>query len=217
MIMYVKKIYEKKTGRTFLTIVQGYREPGTGKVKQKTIKSLGYLDEFEKDFEDPIAHFKEVAKQMTKEANEAARPLTFNFLANDTIDTSFTLRKNLGFSLLSFFYHKLKIDEFLINRQRNLDIEYSLNNIFQMLVYSRVLLPCSKKQSFEKMDDFFLNFAFEFDVYRALIILISTKMIYYCIHEMVRIVYGRDMSTFIMMDQLLFRIDEPDGLRKGCF
>ena len=215
--MYVKKIYEKKTGRTFLTIVQGYREPGTGKVKQKTIKSLGYLDEFEKDFEDPIAHFKEVAKQMTKEANEAARPLTFNFLANDTIDTSFTLRKNLGFSLLSFFYHKLKIDEFLINRQRNLDIEYSLNNIFQMLVYSRVLLPCSKKQSFEKMDDFFLNFDFELaDVYRALDYFNFYKDdLLLHIHEMVRIVYGRDMNNvYYDVTNYYFEIDEPDGLRK---
>ncbi len=215
--MFVKKILEKRTGRTFLTIVHGYREPGTGKVKQKTIKSLGYLDELEKSFNDPINHFKEVVKQMTEEAKYASRALTFSFPANDTIDTSFTLRKNLGFSVLSFFYHQLKIDEFFINRQRNLNIDYSLNSIFQMLVYMRILDPCSKKKSFEKMDNLFLNFDFEIsDVYRALDyfkfykddLLLNT-------HEMVRSIYGRDMkNVYYDVTNYYFEINEPDELRK---
>ena len=215
--MFVKRILEKKTGRTFLTIVHGYREPVTGKVKQKTIKSLGYLDELEKQFDDPINHFKEVAKQMTEEAKHASRDLTFTFPANDTIDTSFTLRKNLGFSVLSFFYHKLKIDEFFINRQRNLNIDYSLNNIFQMLVYMRILDPSSKKKSYEKMDDLFLNFDFKIsDVYRALDyfkfykedLLLNT-------HEMVRSIYGRDMkNVYYDVTNYYFEINEPDEFRK---
>ena len=61
--MYVKQIFEKRTGRTFLTVVEGYREPGTGKVKQKTVMSIGYLDELEKEYDDPIAHYKSVAKR----------------------------------------------------------------------------------------------------------------------------------------------------------
>ena len=124
--MFLKKD-KRPNGRIFLSIVQGFRDPSTGKVKHKVVKSLGYLDELEKEFKDPIAHFKEVAKEMTKESKEATRPLTFTFPANDTIDTSFTLRKNLGFAVLSFFYHQLKIDDFFINRQRNLNIKYSLN------------------------------------------------------------------------------------------
>ena len=215
--MFIKKILEKKTGRTFLTIAHGYREPGTGKVKQKTIKSLGYLDELEKDFNDPISHFKEVAKEMTEQAKHISRDLTFTFPANDTIDTSFTLRKNLGFSVLSFFYHQLKIDEFFINRQRNLNIDYSLNNIFQMLVYMRILDPCSKKQSYEKRDTLFLNFDFAIsDVYRALDyfkfykddLLLNT-------HEMVRSIYGRDMkNVYYDVTNYYFEINEPDELRK---
>lgn len=215
--MFLKKD-KRPNGRIFLSIVQGYRDPNTGKVKHKTVKSLGYLDELEKEFKDPIAHFKEVAKQMTKEAKEATIPLTFNFSANDTIDTSFTLRKNLGFVVLSLFYHQLKINDFFINRQRNLNIEYSLNNIFQMLVYSRVLLPCSKKQSFEKMDFFFLNFDFDLaDVYRALDYFYFYKNdLLLHIHEMVRMVYGRDMSNvYYDVTNYYFEIDMPDDFRKN--
>jgi len=32
---------------------------------------LGYLDELEKDYDDPIAHFKEVARQITEEEKTA--------------------------------------------------------------------------------------------------------------------------------------------------
>jgi transposase len=221
IIYVVMNVFLKKdkrpNGRIYLSIVQGYRNPKTGKVKQKNVMSLGYLDDLEKDFKDPIAHFKEVAKKMTKEVKETARPLTFNFLANDAIDTSSTLRKNLGFAVLSFFYHQLKIDEFFINRQRNLDIEYSLNNILQMLVYLRILYPCSKKQSFEKIEDFFLNFDFKMaDVYRALDYFNLYKNdLLLNIHERVRMVYGRDMSNvYYDVTNYYFEIDKYDDFRK---
>ena len=61
--MYVKKSGYK--GRTYLSIVQGYRI--NGKVRHKTIEKLGYLEDLEKIYDDPISHFKEIAKQMNKE------------------------------------------------------------------------------------------------------------------------------------------------------
>lgn len=215
--MYVKQIFEKRTGRTFLTVVEGYREPGTGKVKQKTVMSIGYLDELEKEYDDPIAHYKSVAKKMTEEAKEASKLLTFNFIANETIDTSTVLRKNLGFSVLSYFYHKLEINKFFINRQRNLNIEYSLNNIFQMFVYSRVLLPSSKKASFENMENYFLDFNFHINhIYRALKYFYSYKNdLLLHIHEMVRLNYGRDTSNvYYDVTNYYFEIKEPDDFRK---
>lgn len=215
--MYVKQIFEKRTGRTFLTIVEGYREPGTGKVKQKTVMSIGYLDELEKEHDDPITYYKGVAKRMTEEAKEASKLLTFNFIANETIDTSNTLRKNLGFAVLSYFYHELEINKFFINRQRNLNIEYSLNNIFQMLVYSRVLLPSSKKASFENMDNYFLNFNFHINhIYRALDYFNTYKEdLLLHIHEMVRLNHGRDTSNvYYDVTNYYFEIKEPDDFRK---
>lgn len=145
--MFLKKD-RRPNGRVHLSIVEGYREPVTGKVKQRNIQTLGYLDDLEKEFSDPILHFSELAKKMTLDEKNKNLPLTFTFNPEDVIDSSSTLRKNLGFVVLSYFYHKLEIDKFLINRQRNLKIEFSLNNIFQLLVYSRILNPCSKKRVF---------------------------------------------------------------------
>ena len=52
-------------GRIYLSFVQGYRDEN-GKVKQKTIQKLGYLDDLKKEFDDPISHFKEIAKEKSK-------------------------------------------------------------------------------------------------------------------------------------------------------
>ena len=51
----------------FLTAVQKYREPSTGKVKEKTVETFGYAEKYADQYDDPIAHFREVVAQMTKD------------------------------------------------------------------------------------------------------------------------------------------------------
>ena len=45
--MYLRKAFNKKTGRTYLSIVHGYRDKETKTTRAKDINSLDYLDEFE--------------------------------------------------------------------------------------------------------------------------------------------------------------------------
>ena len=214
--MFLKKD-RRPNGRVHLSIVEGYREPVTGKVKQRNIQTLGYLDDLEKEFSDPILHFSELAKKMTLDEKNKNLPLTFTFNPQDVIDSSSTLRKNLGFVVLSYFYHKLEIDKFLINRQRNLKIEFSLNNIFQLLIYSRVLNPCSKKRVFETKDNLFMNLDIGVnDVFRSLDYFNKYKDdLLLHIHEMVRMHYGRDTKkVYYDVTNYYFEIKEPDDFRK---
>lgn len=216
IIMFLKKD-KRPNGRVYLSIVEGFREPGTGKTKQRKVKSLGYLDDLEGKYDDPIAFFTELAKEMSRDAREKDLPLNFSFSPNETIDSSSVLRKNLGFSVLSHFYHNLELDKFFVNRQRSLDIGYSLNHIYQMLVYSRVLMPCSKKASFETMDNYFLGFKFSMNhIYKALDYFNSFKDdLLLHIHEMVRMNYGRDTSSvYYDVTNYYFEIKEPDDFRK---
>ena len=60
--MFLKKTYQKSSGKTQLAIVQGYRD--NGRPKHKVIKSLGYLEDYLDQYDDPIAHFKQVAAEM---------------------------------------------------------------------------------------------------------------------------------------------------------
>ena len=77
-------------------------------IGDKKVKSLGYPDDLEKEYDDPISHFSLLAKEMTKEAKNKELPLDFNFPPNETIAPSTILRKDLGFSVLSYFYHKFE-------------------------------------------------------------------------------------------------------------
>ena len=53
-------------GRKYLSFVQGYRDEN-GKVKQRTIEKLGYLEELSKIYDDPIKHFKDLAKEKSND------------------------------------------------------------------------------------------------------------------------------------------------------
>lgn len=160
--MFVKKSISN--GRTFLVYAQGYRK--NGKVKHKTIEKIGYLDELKKIYDDPIAHFKEIAKQRSKEdINE----FTIKNLKTKVIDNS-SKAKNLGYVALREIYKELDLEQFFSDKNKNLKVQYDLNKIFSLLVYSRIMYPGSKKETFEGKDKFFESFdGFELqDVYRSL-------------------------------------------------
>ena len=160
--MYLKK--NNSNGKPYLSFVQGYRK--NGKVKHKTIEKLGYLENLEKIHNDPIEHFKKIAKERTiaKISEKALEISLANRLADNT-----SLRKNLGYAVAKSICSSLNLREFLNTKQQNLSIEYNLNNIFNLLIFNRFLFPSSKKSAFENKDIFFESFDFSLkDVYRSL-------------------------------------------------
>jgi len=104
--MYLKKTYRKETGRTYLVIAQKYRDPKSGISKDRTIQSLGYLDELEKEYNDPIAHFKEVANKMTEEENKTKRVSIQIDMDKALLENAFGT-KNLGYAVPLKVYHEL--------------------------------------------------------------------------------------------------------------
>ena len=168
--MYLKACPGYK-GKIYLSFVQGYRDEN-GKVKQKTIKKLGYLEELKKIYDDPIQHFKELAKQ---KSNEEVTEITIKNINTQKLNKN-SIQKNLGYSILKLIYRELKIDSFLNSKQKNLNIDYKLNDVFSLLIFSRILYPASKKQTYENKNIYFDKFDFsEDDMYRSLTYLKSFK------------------------------------------
>ena len=160
--MFLKK--SVSNGRVFLSFVQGYRI--NGKVKHKTIEKIGYLDELEKLYDDPIAHFKAVAKERNR-STPSERKL--EVALNQRLKDNSSSRKNLGYAIPKRIYSLLGIHSFLQNKQKHLNIEYNLNSIFSLLVYNRFLFPSSKKKAFDNRDFFFESYDFSIDdLYRSL-------------------------------------------------
>ena len=160
--MFVKKSISN--GRVYLVYAQGYRI--NGKVRHKTIEKIGYLDDLKKLYDDPIAHFKEVAKQMNE---ENIMEYTIKNLNTKIIDNT-SKAKNLGYVALRKIYKELDLEKFFKEKNKNLKVKFDLNKIFSLLVFSRIMFPGSKKETFEKKDRFFEDFeGFELeDVYRSL-------------------------------------------------
>jgi hypothetical protein len=165
--VYLKKCVSRKTNRIYLQISQGYRDKN-GKPKAKVVKSIGYLDELQKEYDDPIAHFTEVAKSMT-EAASREKVVTFQIASDALIEKGVSNRKNYGHIVFSKIYHELEIDRFLDNKRRHENFKFNSEAIMRLMVFGRLLYPHSKKKTFEMKDRFFDSFKFTLDdIYESL-------------------------------------------------
>jgi len=205
-MMFLKKNISHN--RIYLSFAQGYRDEN-GKIKHKTIEKLGYLDDLKKSYDDPIQHFKEVAKQRS---NEEITELTIKNINTKKIDKE-NIEKNLGYSILKIIYKELGINNFFKTKQKKLKIDYNLNDIFSLLVFSRILYPASKKETFENKNIYFDKFDFsEDDLYRSLTYIKEYKEeIELLLWNNTKEKYNRDTSkTFYDCTNYYFEIEYND-------
>ena len=214
--MNVKQSPNKKTGRVYLTIVRSYRDKETGKPRASTVESLGYLDELQKEYADPVAHFREVARKMTEAENER-RKVTIAFDMDEIMLLETDNRKNFGYAAILKIYHELELHRFLNNKARHQGFEFNTNSIMTLLVISRILSPGSKRKAYEEKGRYFERFDFSLaDTYRALshFDAISAEFQQH-ISERVAACYGRNTSiVYYDVTNFYFEIDREDELRK---
>ena len=212
--MYVKK-NSCKNGRILLTFTHGYRE--NGKLKQKNIETLGYLDELEKIYADPIAHFREIAKQRTAEKALESEPIHLDLDPAAEIGQFEIGLKNLGYAVFEKIYHELGIHTFFQRHENRLNIDFNLNAIFRLLVYSRILDPGSKKQAYDNQSQFFETMAPSLEsVYRSLDYYDRFNLdLQAWLNEAVKNQYGRNQEyAYYDVTNYYFEIDEEDELRR---
>ena len=214
--MYLKKTYRKESGRTYLVIAQKYRDPIKKTSTDRTIKSLGYLDELEKEYNDPITHFKEVARKMT-EKEDVDKKVTLSFNMGEQLSQDTDDRKNFGYAAILKVYHELELNRFFNNKARHEDFQFNTNSIMTLLIVSRMLSPGSKKKAFEERGRYFERFNFSLeDIYRSLSHFAEiAKEAQRHIHEQVTKKYGRDTKTiYYDVTNFYFEIDKEDDFRK---
>lgn len=215
--MYLHKS-KRKDGRVYLAFAEGYRKDG--KSKMRTVESLGYLDELEKQFDDPIAHFKAVCD----EANAAARAERQNVQVTihplQKIDKREAARKNAGSAVLLAVYNALGIEIAVRNKTRGSKASYDSNAVMRLLTVERIINPGSKKSAWENKEHYFFRTAFSLeDTYRALDVLCGCKdKIVSAINRAIDKMGIRDTAcVFYDVTNYYFEIDDPDedeGLRQ---
>jgi transposase len=214
--MNLRQTTSKQNDRVYLSIVKGYRDKDTGKVRSKTVQSLGYLDELQKQYEDPVTHFQELARQMTKQENEKNK-LTISLNMGEQLAADSHDRKNLGYAAILKIYHALELDRFFKNKARHEKFEFNTNAIMILLIISRLLSPGSKKKAFEEKGNYFERFDFSLaDIYRALSHYVKiAKDCQRWIHEQIAKAYGRNTTTiYYDVTNFYFEIDQQNEFRR---
>lgn len=204
--MFIKKIKQKD--KTHLYLTESYREGN--KIKHRTIKSLGVLEELQK-----IKPNVDIIEEL-KRINEYNRKSEIIDLDTSSIER--TDIKNYGYYFLEAIYEKIGISRFLKEYQKKRKIEFDLDEAMKLLVYSRILQPESKSKTLDKKNMYFKNFALDLNnVYRSLDLMDNLKdELQYTIHENVVKNYGRDCTlVFYDVTNYYFEIHENDEDRVG--
>jgi hypothetical protein len=167
--MYLKKTYRKDSGRTYLVIAQKYRNPKTNVSTDRTIKSLGYLDELEKLYDDPVTHFKEVARKMTEE-EKAKKKLTLSINMDEELEPGSDEQEKLRLrGHLKNLPRAWTCTAFSTTRPEMRILSLIPIRLCFCLVISRFCRLALRSKAFEEKDRYFERFNFSVtDMYRAL-------------------------------------------------
>jgi len=125
--------------------------------------------------------------------------------------------KNLGYAIFEKIYHELGIQTFFARHENRLNIDFNLNAIFRLLLYSRILDPGSKKRAFDKQNQFFETMAPSLEaVYRSLDYFGRFSLdLQRWLNEAVKEQYGRNKElAYYDVTNYYFEIDEEDELRR---
>lgn len=193
--MYLRQI--KRPQGIYLAIQESYYDSSKKQSRTRTIESIGYLDNLRKEYEDPIAFFSQKAAAMTAEKKKE-KSKTIVIDESEKMDTNTDDILNVGYGILKHLYKELELDKFWNWKSRNLSVEFSVDQIFRLLVFSRILCPASKKGTFDNQNFYFEDFG-DFsldDIYHALdIICKNNEALQKWIFDHSEKLYDRDLSV----------------------
>ena len=158
-IYYVQKSYRKEDGKN----------------ATKNVERLGTLVDLKSRFgeDDPIGGAKKYIAELTAAEKEANRKVLVEYSPTTPIAKGEQRLYNGGYLFLQKIYYELGLDYICkkIAKKHKL-VQYDLNSILSMLIYTRVLDPKSKRSSLEAAKKFIEQPECKLEqVYRALSLL----------------------------------------------
>ena len=209
--MYLHK-HKKPNGDIYLTIKEKYHVPKVG-ARERTIESVGYLSALKEQYDDPIAFFTQRAKDLTA-AKKAEKTAIIKIDVNEKLEVGTNDTRNVGYGILKLLYKDLQLDKFWNWKTRGRKTEFSTDQIFRLLTFSRALNPGSKRYTLRSKDFFFEPFdgiALD-DIYHALdIIAENQNALQEWIFEKSKKICMRDLSvSYFDCTNYYFDIGRPD-------
>ena len=213
--MFVKKIKMPSQNDYLVYLVEGYRDLNNI-VKHRTLHAYGRLSELEKENPNFLEETRAWAAAETAKGEQGKHEIFFLHLGEEHDGDQPLL--NYGYVFLQALYNELHISEFIAKYQAKTSIKYPLNEILELLVYSRALNPSPKKRTYEGKSNYFFelpDFSLD-DVYRSLshLSLMKDELTLH-LHHRIQETRGRDVSlVFYDVTNYYFESDKQEGLRQ---
>jgi transposase len=158
-----------RNGRPYFAVFDNYWDADMQRSRQKVIKTLGYLDKYMPAFdENDEAERAKAEAQARQRINELYQEIKKEYEKpevehiqidlSEQMDVGTSDLKNVGYVLFKLLYKELEIDKFWKKCSAGRKFDFNPDKIFQLLVYSRIIYPGSKKYTYENRDRLFEDF-----------------------------------------------------------
>ena len=152
----------KNNGVSYLRLAESRYDKNKKHQKKIIIKNLGPLSKFDDGKPDFLKRFREKFKNgeidfdgITYQNKVLPKySYEFEFNSSNPLSNSITF-KNVGYKFLEAVYEDLGISQAVRLLKSRSKIEYDIDGILKMLVFSRILDPKSKKKCFEDKNLFY--------------------------------------------------------------
>ena len=142
MAYFLKKTKTKND--VYLQIYESFYDPERKGAAHRSHRPVGYVKKLvASGIDDPISHFQEEVDQLnaalrSKKASEKARQIS---------DKS--PERYLGYFPLKNINDSLRVKQYIDLMQTATDLRFNVYEFISSLIYSRAVMPCSKRKTFE--------------------------------------------------------------------
>ena len=190
-----------------------------GKSTTKTIEKIGSEDELLKVCGDltPLEWAKQYAARRSAEEKASKKDIMIKYSSSAQIKKGTCRSVNVGYLFLKDIYYDLKIHDICAQIAEKYKIEYDLNQILSMLLFSRIIYPGSKRSSLELSKKFLESPDCKLHhVYRALEVLAKENDFFQAqlYKNSEKVVDRHKKVLYYDCTNYYFEIEEADDFRK---
>ena len=162
------KVSKSKNSASFYVIKTVYEGK---KERTVTVEKLGTEADLRKKLNgaDPYEWAKNYVKELNEKEKEQTREILLPLSQSKLLEKNEQHSFNGGYLFLQKLYHDLGINEICNKIKSKYKFTYDLDNILSRLIYSRILFPASKLETYKLSENFLEKPNFELQhIYRSL-------------------------------------------------
>lgn len=153
----MKLYYDKRLSDPTYYAQQGIRNGS--KTTTRNVRKFGKHSELLRITDDPLSYVKEEIRKMNEEYRSGKVSYNLEADFNERVqpsdaEASSTTALNIGYLFLQYIIKRLEIKTFFSEKTRGLKITYDCYTICRFLVYARILDPCSKYATWDKLSSY---------------------------------------------------------------